>query len=142
VVPAPEAARTEPGEESVRWVIDAMNVIGARPDGWWRDRPGAVRRLHEALAGWVRRTGEEVVLALDAPMPDLVERSPPGLTVIAAPRPRPDGADDEIVRLVAEDPEPGRIRVVTSDARLAERVRRLGAAVEGAGTFRRRIGLD
>ncbi|MDT3443063.1 MULTISPECIES: hypothetical protein [unclassified Pseudofrankia] len=28
------------------WVIDAANVVGARPDGWWRDRPGAAARLH------------------------------------------------------------------------------------------------
>jgi 8-oxo-dGTP diphosphatase len=27
------------------WVIDASNVIGSRPDGWWRDRAGATRRL-------------------------------------------------------------------------------------------------
>ncbi|WP_026928369.1 hypothetical protein [Granulicoccus phenolivorans] len=41
-------------------VVDAANVIGSRPDGWWRDRPGAAARLHAALvaappagdAGW------------------------------------------------------------------------------------------
>lgn len=30
-------------------VVDAANVVGARPNGWWKDRPGAARRLHEAL---------------------------------------------------------------------------------------------
>ena len=30
-------------------VVDAANVVGSRPDGWWRDRPGAARRLHERL---------------------------------------------------------------------------------------------
>jgi predicted RNA-binding protein with PIN domain len=30
-------------------VVDAANVVGARPDGWWKDRAGAARRLHEAL---------------------------------------------------------------------------------------------
>ena len=29
----------------MRWYVDAMNVIGSRPDGWWRDREGAIRRL-------------------------------------------------------------------------------------------------
>ncbi|MBM3141325.1 MAG: NTP pyrophosphohydrolase, partial [Chloroflexi bacterium] len=33
-----------------RLIVDAMNVIGSRPDGWWRDRPGAARRLVRALA--------------------------------------------------------------------------------------------
>ncbi|MDX6648007.1 MAG: hypothetical protein QOK40_3734 [Miltoncostaeaceae bacterium] len=125
----------------VRWTVDAMNVVGSRPDGWWRDREGAVRRLHAALGDFLVGRGEEVVLVLDGPVPGLRERSPAGLTVVAAPRPRPNAADDEIVRLVAADPEPARLRVVTSDAALAERVRRLGASVEGAGTFRRRLGI-
>lgn len=30
-------------------VVDGANVVGARPDGWWKDRAGAARRLHEAL---------------------------------------------------------------------------------------------
>jgi hypothetical protein len=30
-------------------VVDAANVVGSRPDGWWKDRPGAARRLHEEL---------------------------------------------------------------------------------------------
>jgi hypothetical protein len=59
--------------------------------------------------------------------------------VAHAPQPRPDAADDEIVRRIEADPEPGSIRVVTSDRRLAERVRSAGAAVEGAGPFRARL---
>jgi hypothetical protein len=43
------------------------------------------------------------------------------------------------VAMVAGDPDPGGTRVVTSDRRLAERVRGLGATVEGSGRFRRRI---
>jgi hypothetical protein len=117
-----------------------MNVIGSRPDGWWRDRQGAVRRLHAAVADLVTTRGHEVVLVLEAPVPGLAERSPPGLTVVAAPRPRPNAADDEIVRLVEQDPDPRSLQVVTSDSTLAARVRRLGAAVEGAGAFRDRIG--
>ena len=34
---------------SRRLIVDGMNVIGSRPDGWWRDRPGAMRRLVEKL---------------------------------------------------------------------------------------------
>ena len=49
-------------------------------------------------------------------------------------------ADDEIVRLVGIDSDPGSVTVVTSDRPLAERVRAAGAEmVGGAGRFRRRI---
>jgi uncharacterized protein YaiI (UPF0178 family) len=50
-----------------------------------------------------------------------------------------DAADDEIVRMIAEDPDPSAITVVTSDDRLAERVGELGAQVAPAGGFRRRL---
>ena len=36
----------------MRWFIDAMNVIGSRPDGWWRDRDGAMRRLVDQVRAW------------------------------------------------------------------------------------------
>jgi hypothetical protein len=66
--------------------------------------------------------------------------SPPiSSTVIAvthAPRPRRDSADDEIIRLLIADGEPGSVRVVTSDQFLADRARAAGASVEPAGPFR------
>ena len=31
--------------EELHVVVDGANVVGSRPDGWWRDRPGAARRL-------------------------------------------------------------------------------------------------
>jgi uncharacterized protein YaiI (UPF0178 family) len=58
------------------------------------------------------------------------------VTVVRAPRRGRNAADDEIVRLLEHDPD---AHVVTSDADLATRVRVLGAAVEGAGAFRRRL---
>jgi hypothetical protein len=33
-------------------VVDAMNVIGSRPDGWWRDRGRATRRLIDQIDRW------------------------------------------------------------------------------------------
>ena len=122
------------------WVVDASNVIGARPDGWWRDRAGATRRLHDALTCFAEERGEDVTMVLDGPAPDLAEGHP-GVAVVAAPRPRRDAADDEIVRLVAGSAAPAGLRVVTSDAALTEQVRALGATVEGAGSFRRRLGV-
>ena len=35
-----------------RWIVDAMNVIGSRPDGWWKNRRGAMVRLVEQLERW------------------------------------------------------------------------------------------
>jgi uncharacterized protein YaiI (UPF0178 family) len=115
--------------------IDAMNVIGSRPDGWWRDRDGAVRRLIDQVQAWADANGEEATVVLDAGPDDAVGRHGRVLVVQAARRGR-DGADDEIVALVGDHDD---ALVVTSDAQLAARVRARGARVEGAGAFRRRL---
>jgi predicted RNA-binding protein with PIN domain len=120
-----------------RWLIDASNVIGSRPDGWWRDREGATRRLIDALREFAA-TGEEVTVVLDAGPPEWAGRDG-GLEVAIAPRRGRDAADDEIARRLDGDPDPGSIRVVTSDAALAARARERGAEVVGAGAFRRRL---
>jgi hypothetical protein len=113
--------------------VDAMNVIGSRPDGWWRDREGAMRRLVDEVRAWAL---EDVTVVLDAGPDDLIGNVG-HVTVVRAPRRGRNAADDEIVRLVGETGDDA--RVVTSDAALADRVRELGASVEGAGSFRRRL---
>jgi predicted RNA-binding protein with PIN domain len=122
-----------------RDVVDGMNVIGSRPDGWWRDLDGAVIRLARCLATWQAASGVEVTVVFDG-------RSPPGLDdldlgaldVVFAGTGRI--ADDEIVRRVGIDPVPGSIKVVTSDRALADRVRAAGAGeVIGAGRFRNEL---
>ena len=115
-----------------RWVVDGMNVIGSRPDGWWRDRHGAMRRLVEELGG----LGEPVTVVLDGRPFDL-DGGP--VEVRFASRRGPNAADDDIAALVAAEPEAAALRVVTSDAELGRRVREHGAEVEGAGAFRRRL---
>ena len=45
-------------------VVDAANVVGARADGWWKDRAGAARRLHEELLV-ADVPGDEIVLVLE-----------------------------------------------------------------------------
>ena len=120
-----------------RWMIDASNVIGSRPDGWWRDREGAARRLIEELREFAGG-GEDVVVVLDAGPPEWAGRDG-SLEVAIAPRRGRDAADDEIARRLDADPDPASIRVVTSDAALAARARERGAEVEGAGAFRRRL---
>jgi hypothetical protein len=119
-----------------RWLVDASNVIGSRPDGWWRDRDGATRRLLDRLDALAR--SEPVTVVLDAGDPALARREGP-LRVVIAPRRGRDAADDEIVRMLEADPDPAAWRVVTSDAELGRRVRALGAEVEGASGFRSRL---
>ena len=116
------------------WVIDASNVIGSRPDDWWRDRAGATRRLVERLDRFAGERGEPVVVVLDAGPPPPAEHA----EVVVATRRGRNAADDEIVSLLEDRGTEG-VRVVTSDAELSRRVRALGADVEGAGGFRRRL---
>ena len=113
------------------WFIDAMNVIGSRPDGWWRDREGAIRRFLAEVTDWAE---EPVTVVLDFGPDDLLGQAG-AVTVVRAPRRGRDAADDEIVELVQDGD-----LVTTSDAKLAARVRARGARVEGAGAFLRRLG--
>src|SRR4051794_37741316 len=114
----------------MRLLVDGMNVIGSRPTGWWRDRPGAGRELVEALTAYAGQTGHQVSVVFDGKPID-VTAGP--VEVSFASRPGPDAADDEIVKRVAADPDPAELTVVTSDSRLAQRVREHGAEVVGAG---------
>jgi predicted RNA-binding protein with PIN domain len=114
-------------------LVDGMNVIGTRPDGWWRDRTGAMRRLVEQLAA----LDEDVWVVLDGRERDLGD--PGAVQVVWAPEPGPDAADKLIAGLVEEDADPSRWRVVTSDQALADRVRAAGAAVIASKPFRSRL---
>jgi predicted RNA-binding protein with PIN domain len=120
----------------MRWLVDGMNVIGSRPDGWWRDRDGAVRALVADLDAFAAGEDPQVTVIFDGRPVDVEARR---VDVRFAPRRGRNAADDEIARLVAADPDPASLRVVTSDATLADRVRAAGADVLGAGTFRRRL---
>ena len=122
-----------------RYLVDGMNVIGSRPDGWWRDLDAAVVRLARCLAAWQAAEAADVTVVFDGrPPPDLDRGDLAGLEVAFAGRGRE--ADDEIVRRVGTDLDPGAVEVVTSDRLLAERVRAAGARqVVGSGGFRRRL---
>jgi predicted RNA-binding protein with PIN domain len=120
-----------------RWLIDGMNVIGSRPTGWWHDRAGAMRELVAQLRDFGSATGDSVAVVFDGRPRELGE-DPEPVEVAFAPGGR-NAADDEIARRVARDESPAELRVVTSDAALAARVREHGAEVVGAGGFRRRL---
>ncbi|HEY5187493.1 MAG TPA: RNA-binding protein [Solirubrobacteraceae bacterium] len=118
----------------MRWYIDGMNVIGTRPDGWWRDRDSAMLHLVDLLERWAVADNEDVVVVFERP-----PRPPIRSTVIEiahAPRPKRDAADDEIMRRLGREPAPGLVRVVTSDRWLADRAGAAGAGVHGAEMFR------
>jgi predicted RNA-binding protein with PIN domain len=122
-----------------RWLIDGMNLIGSRPDRWWNDPDRAVRRLIHELDRYTAATGEDVTVVFDRGPPD-VQPGGHGAAVVAfASRAGRNAADDESVRVLAADAAPPSVRVVTSDKRLAERARLLGAGVLSSGGFRRRL---
>ena len=56
---------------AMRWLVDGMNLIGSRPDRWWNDPDGAVRRLIGELDRFAAATGEEVTVVFDRRPPDL-----------------------------------------------------------------------
>jgi uncharacterized protein YaiI (UPF0178 family) len=115
-----------------RYLVDGMNVIGSRPDGWWRDRRAAMRRLVESLERFAERSGDDVTVVFDGAPFDIPDVK--AVDVEFATRRGRNAADDDIARLA----EPGDV-VVTSDDELARRVREKGAKVVGASSFRREL---
>jgi predicted RNA-binding protein with PIN domain len=121
----------------MRWLVDGMNVIGTRPDSWWRDRDGAMLRLVDMLEQWASAGGEDVTVVFErAPSPPIRSSV---IEVAHAPRAKRDAADDEIVRRLRADSDPAGVVVVTSDRWLAARAAAVGAAVVGAESFRLRL---
>ncbi|MET7291241.1 NTP pyrophosphohydrolase [Streptomyces griseoloalbus] len=113
-------------------IVDAANVVGSVPDGWWRDRRGAAERLRDHLAarGLPGHSGPvEIVLVVEGAARGV--DSVPGVRVAAAP----GSGDDEMVALVAEAGDRP-VLVVTADRELRRRVTSLGAEVTGPRTVR------
>jgi predicted RNA-binding protein with PIN domain len=121
----------------MRWLVDGMNVIGTRPDKWWRDRDAAMLRLVDELERWAAREGEEVTVVFERPPSPPIRSTV--IEVAHAPRPRRDAADHEIIRRLRADASPDQVRVVTSDRWLSERADAEGATVVSSMSFRSRL---
>ena len=108
-------------------VIDAANVIGSRPTGWWRDRPGAARRFTERVRATVTagRLDPPVTVVLEGQArAGADEAVVDGVEVVHAP-----GEGDDTIAAIAEAHR--EVIVVTADRELAERVRAANAKVVG-----------
>ncbi|HZF88352.1 NTP pyrophosphohydrolase [Streptomyces sp.] len=119
--------------EALLVIVDAANVVGSVPDGWWRDRRGAAERLRDRLAadGVPGCPGPvEIVLVVEGAARGV--GSVPGVRVESAP----GSGDDRVAELVAAAGERPCL-VVTADRELRRRVRDLGAEVAGPRTVRR-----
>ena len=127
-------ARGLPYRGSVRWIVDGMNVIGSRPDGWWKDRSRAMVALVETLDRWASVQADEVTVVFERPPRTTIPSSV--IKIAYAPRAAANSADDEIVRMIRADARPHEIRVVTSDKDLTNRVASLGAATYPSASFR------
>jgi uncharacterized protein YaiI (UPF0178 family) len=108
-------------------VIDAANVIGSRPTGWWRDRPGAARQLTERVRATVAagQLDPPVTVVLEGQAKRGVEEAvADGVEIVHAP----GEGDDTIAAIAAAHDE---VIVVTADRGLAARVRASNAEVVG-----------
>jgi hypothetical protein len=109
-------------------IVDGANVVGSRPTGWWRDRAGAARRLHQAI-GTVDLGYDVVVLVLegDARRGQPVGQEGAVRTVHAA-----GSGDDSIVEQVhVWSGDDAAVMVVTADRGLRERVAAAGGSSVG-----------
>jgi hypothetical protein len=111
-------------------LIDAANVVGSRPNGWWRDRAGAARSLVGRVCSAVEagRLTDPVVVVLEGDARGGVEEGESGgVTVIHA-----SGSGDDALVAVAADAH-GAVTLVSADRELRRRVEALGAEVAGPG---------
>lgn len=120
-------------------VVDAANVIGSRPDGWWRDRPGAARRFVDQVRSAVEagRLEPPVTIVVEGRARSGVD---PGTERGVEVVPAPAEGDDTIAALAGAKVADGAVVVVTADRGLAARVRDAGGEVVGPSWLLDRLG--
>ena len=123
----------------MRWIVDGMNVIGTRPDAWWKDRDAAMLKLVDMLERWAASDGEDVTVVFERPPSPPIRSTV--IVVTHAPRPKRNAADDEIVRILrANRPEPragGHLAIAGSPIRLGPRAPASKALTRSAAASRR-----
>jgi predicted RNA-binding protein with PIN domain len=125
-------------ESDRRLVVDAMNVIGSRPTGWWRDRDQAVRDLAARLHRYVQGSGTDVTLVVDGHPIDQLPKSEAGRMRVRYAHSRSrDAADDAIVSMLEASDDA--CVVVTADRDLRDRAVERGASVVGPRELLRRL---
>ena len=99
-------------------VVDGANVVGARPDGWWKDRAGAARRLHEALLV-ADLPFDQVVLVLEGQAKGGVKAGKDAhVRTVHAPR---DGDSTIVAEVRTAAGKGDRVTLVTADRMLQAR---------------------
>lgn len=131
------------GDAMTVLLVDVANVVGSRPDGWWRDRAGAAARLLARLAALPGRrltgpdgdelTCTEVVAVLEGQARDVA--APDGVQVVRARGSGDDAIVEEAARRAAEGDS---LLVVTADRGLRERLP-AGVRVSGPGWLLQRL---
>jgi uncharacterized protein YaiI (UPF0178 family) len=118
----------------VHLVIDAMNVIGSRPDGWWRDRDRAIRRLVAQLERWAENRDQRVTVMLEREPRESIRAERVEIawaSVVGA-----DAADREILARLPGWLFDDEVTVVTSDRDLKAKALAAGAEVVPCSPFR------
>ncbi|GAA3958091.1 hypothetical protein [Gordonia caeni] len=118
-------------------VVDAANCVGSVPDGWWRDRAGATRRLRDSISPEALR--QSLHLDVTPVVVFVVEGRARGVETTDVVRvvQAPGSGDDTIVDVVEQLAARGDdVVVVTADRELRSRVNALGARTVGPGTVR------
>jgi hypothetical protein len=120
------------GETVTVLLVDAANVVGSRPTGWWRDRPGAARGFVERVRATADagRFAEPGVVVLEGAARGGVEEGETGdVRVVHAP----GSGDDMLIALAGE--ATGQVTLVSADRGLRQRAEALGATMAGPGWF-------
>ena len=110
-------------------VVDAANVVGSRPTGWWQDRAGAAREFVARVRAAVGsgQITQPVVVVLEGRARDGAPSGPGGgVTVLHAG----GSGDDMLIDVVETNPDQA-ITLVTADRELRRRAEALGAEVVG-----------
>jgi hypothetical protein len=119
-------------------LVDAANVVGSRPDGWWRDRPGAANRLVRQLraaAAASRLPGPVIVVLEGAARRGVAEGVQDEVEVVYAG----GEGDDTIAAIAAAAGADEPVTLVSADRELRRRTQRDGVTAVGPSWLLDRI---